>query len=136
MASPDFSEFDFSEGIARLRDGMSGNTADHVPFIQQSHEFNMKFAGINARKYYSDPEKLIYGAFKTTRDMRFEVPDYCWDSYNIEAEALGSELITFDDLTPAIDNITPLIRTEADLAKLKPPVPGRSGRMGFAYDVA
>ena len=134
MARYDFSEFDFSEGFDLQRRGFLGGTAEHVPFIQQSHEFNMKYSGINAREYYSDPEKLTYGAFRTAKDIGFETPDCCWDSYNIEAEAIGATLITFDDLTPAIDNITPLVRTEKDLAKLKPPVPGKSGRMGFAYD--
>lgn len=108
----DFSEFDFSEGFDLLRKGFFGDTAEHVPFVQQSHEFNMKYSGINAREYYSNPEKLIYGAFHTAKDMGFETPDYCWDSYNIEAEAIGATLITFDDLTPAIDNINPLVRTE------------------------
>ncbi len=136
MTRFDFSEFDFSEGFERFHKGFFGNSADHVPFIQQSHEFNMKYSGINAREYYSNPEKLIYGSFRTTKDFGFETPDICWDSYNIEAEALGSTLITFDDLTPAIDNITPIVTTEKDLAALKPPVPGQSGRMGFAYDAA
>ena len=136
MTDYDFSEFDFSEGFELLRKGFSGNTAEHVPFVQQSHEFNMKYTGINAREYYSNPEKLIYGAFRTAKDMGFETPDYCWDAYNVEAEAIGATLITFDDLTPAIDNINPMVRTEKDLAKLKAPVPGKSGRMGFAYNTA
>ena len=131
-----FDEFDFSAGFERLKKGFLGNQADHVPYVQQSHEFNMRHAGISGKDYYANPEKLVWGALKTAHDMGFDTPDGCWDSYNLEAEALGATLITFDDLTPAIDNVVPTIRDGRDLARLKPPVPGQSGRMGFAYDAA
>ncbi|MEM7224787.1 MAG: cobalamin-dependent protein [Pseudomonadota bacterium] len=129
----DFSAFDFSAGFRLLRDGFLSDKAEQVPFIQQSHEFNMKYAGLNAREYYSNPEALLYGAFKTAHEVGFDTPDYCWDSYNVEAEALGAKLVMFDDLTPAIDNVEPLVRQEKDLARLKAPVPGKSGRMAFAF---
>ncbi len=135
MTQFDFSAFDFSEGFTRLRQGFVEGRADQVPFIQQSHEFNMRHSGFSGREYYSNPEKLIYGAFKTAQDVGFETPDYCWDSYNIEAEAMGANLAMFEELTPAINNIEPLVRNERDLAKLRAPNPGLSGRMPFVFDV-
>jgi 5-methyltetrahydrofolate--homocysteine methyltransferase len=130
----DFSDFDFSEGFERLRNGFLGDTADHVPFIQQSHEFNMAYSGIDAREYYSDPEAINYGAFLTAQEVGFEIPDGIWDCYNIEAEALGVPVVWFDDMIPALNNTTALVTCEADLAKLPKLIPGQSGRMGFAYD--
>ena len=88
MGGFDFDAFDFSEGFERLRRGFLGNAADHVPFIQQSHEFNMRYSGFPGWDYYSNPEKLVYGALKTAQAFAFETPDGCWDSYNVEAEAL------------------------------------------------
>jgi 5-methyltetrahydrofolate--homocysteine methyltransferase len=133
FSATDFSAFDFSAGYERLRRGFLLGEADQVPFIQQSHEFNMNYAGIDARDYYANPEAFIYGAFKTAHELGFDTPDICWDSYNIEAEALGAKLVTFPDLTPAIDNVEPLVRNERDLARLRPPKPGVSGRMPFAF---
>ena len=37
-------------------------------------------------------------------EMGFDVPDLCWDVYNIEAEALGQKVVFFEDNIPALDN--------------------------------
>lgn len=135
MTRFDFSEFDFSAGYEMLADGFFSNTADQIPFVQQCHEFSMQYMGINAWTFYSDPESFVYGSFKTARDLGFDTPDLCWDAYNVEAEAIGCNLVKFDDLTPAIENSSPLISCEKDLAKLKP-LDLSAGRIPFAMDVS
>jgi len=135
MTKYDFSEFDFSAGYKLLEDGFEANRADQIPFVQQCHEFNMHHMGYNARTFYADPEQFVYGALKTAKDFGFDTPDLCWDAYNVEAEAIGCKLVTFDDLTPAIDNTTPLVTSEKDLARLKP-VDLNAGRIPFAMDVS
>ncbi len=135
MTKFDFSEFDFSAGYELLAQGFENNTADQIPFVQQCHEFSMKYMAMNAWTFYSDPESFVYGSMKTAHDMKFDTPDLCWDAYNIEAEAIGCKLVTFDDLTPAIDNTTPLVSCEKDLAKLKP-LDVSAGRVPFAMDVS
>lgn len=135
MAKYDFSEFDFSAGYKMLEDGFLDNKAEHIPFVQQCHEFNMKHIGANAWKFYSDPETFLYGALKTAKDFNFDTPDLCWDAYNIEAEAIGCDIAKFDDLTPAIDNTKPMITCEKDLAKMKP-LDLNAGRIPFAMDVS
>lgn len=135
MAKYDFSEFDFSAGYKMLEDGFLDNKAEHIPFVQQCHEFNMKHIGVNAWKFYSDPETFLYGALKTAKDFKFDTPDLCWDAYNIEAEAIGCNIAKFDDLTPAIDNTNPMITSEKDLAKMKP-LDLTAGRIPFAMDVS
>ena len=131
----EFSEghYDFSEGFARLRADQQGQ-AEHAPFIQQSHEFNMKLTGTNARDYYSNPEALVHGACRAALEMGFDLPDLCWDAYNIEAEALGAKVVMFDDLCPALDNLDPIVTSEKDLARLKSPDPARHGRMPFVFE--
>ncbi len=135
MSKFDFSEFDFSAGYEMLDKGFLTNETDQIPFVQQCHEFNMRYTGINAWTFYSDPESFVYGAMKTAKDFNFDTPDLCWDAYNIEAEAIGCKLVKFDDLTPAIDNTTPLVTCEKDLAKLKP-VDLSAGRIPFAMEVS
>ncbi len=135
MTNHDFSQFDFTAGYELLENGFLNNQTDKIPFVQQCHEFNMAYTGINAWEFYSNPESFVFGAMKTARDLNFDTPDLCWDAYNIEAEAIGCRLIKFDDLTPAIDNTTPLVTCEKDLAHLKP-INLNAGRVPFAMDVS
>jgi 5-methyltetrahydrofolate--homocysteine methyltransferase len=135
MTKYDFSEFDFSDGYKMLDEGFLNNKAEHIPFVQQCHEFSMKYMGTNAWKFYSDPESFLYGSLKTADDFGFDTPDLCWDAYNVEAEAIGCDIAKFDDLTPAIDNTNPLVTCEKDLARLKP-LDLNAGRIPFAMDVS
>jgi len=135
MTNKDFTEFDFSAGYEMLENGFLDNKAEQIPFVQQCHEFNMKYMGTNAWTFYSDPEAFVYGAMKTAHDLNFDTPDLCWDAYNVEAEAIGCDIAKFDDLTPAIDNTTALVTCEKDLAKLKP-LDLTAGRIPFAMDVS
>lgn len=135
MTKYDYSEFDFSAGYGRLDKGFMSNAAAQIPFVQQCHEFNMRYVNANAWEFYSNPEVFVHGAMKTAHDMQFDMPDLCWDAYNIEAEALGCKIAKFDDLTPAIDNTSPMIRSEKDLAGLKP-IDLTAGRIPFAMNVS
>jgi hypothetical protein len=121
-------ELDFSEGFARL-DAAFGTGSKEVPFIAQMHEFAMKDRGISGREFYTNAKSLVRGILEVSRDYGFDVPTLIWDGYNIEAEALGANLVLFDDMAPAIDNVDPLIRTGKDLASLKAPDPYSSARM-------
>jgi len=145
MSKFDFSKFDFTAGYEVFDKGFLLNETDQIPFVQQCHEFNMKYMADNAGQtpgwdanawtFYSDPEHFVYGALKTARDFAFDTPDLCWDAYNIEAEAIGCKLVKFDDLTPAIENSNPLVTCEKDLAKLKP-IDLTAGRVPFAMEVS
>ena len=135
MTKFDFSEFDFSAGYELLENGFLSNKADQIPFVQQCHEFSMRHMGTNAWTFYSDPETFVYGALKTAHDFGFDTPDMCWDAYNVEAEAIGCAIAKFDDLTPAIDNTSPLVTCELDLARLKP-LDLNAGRIPFAMNVS
>ncbi len=126
-------EFDFSEGFERL-DAAFGEGAEVVPFIAQMHEFAMRVKGISGRKFYTDAKTLVRGTAEVSRDFGFDVPTLFWDGYNVEAEALGANLVLFDDMAPAIDNVDPLIKTEKDLAKLKSPDPYTAGRMPMVME--
>ena len=126
-------EFDFSAGFKRLSDAANG-TSDVIPFCAQMHEFSMQHMGVAARDFYSKPELLARGQVQTAADFGFDAPDLGWDVYNIEAEALGQKMVYFDDRAPACDNSDPIIKTAADLARLKAPDPYSSGRMPVTFE--
>ncbi len=128
------SEFDFGEGY-RMLDAAFGEGSDSIPFIVQMHEFAMKYCGIPGHEFYSDAEVFVRGVLKTAKDFKFDVPSHIWDVYNVEAEALGANLVLFEDMAPAIDNVEPLIGSEQDLARLKTPDPSKDGRMPFVQEV-
>ncbi len=127
-------EFDFKAGYEPLEAAMTAGS-QVVPFIAQMHEFAMANTETRGDLFYSDAETFVRGLCTTARDYGFDTPSFIWDAYNIEAEALGAKLVLFEDMAPALDNVTPLIASEADLAKLRSPDPATAGRMPFAAEV-
>ena len=127
-------EFDFEAGYQRLEAAMNGG-AQEVPFIVQMHEFAMAHMGQAGHEFYTNPEAFVRGICRTTVDYRFDTPSFIWDVYNVEAEALGLPLVLFEDMAPALDNVKPLIITEADLASLGSPDPATAGRMPMVAEI-
>ena len=127
-------EFDFEVGYGRFEAAMDGG-ADQVPFIVQMHEFAMAHMGQPGHVFYTDPRTFVRGICQTTVDYRFDTPSFVWDVYNVEAEALGLPLVLFEDMAPALDNVVPLIESEADLARLKTPDPSSAGRMPMVAEI-
>ncbi len=128
------SEYDFSEGIARLSLSMTSG-CDEVPFIAQMHEFAMRESGIPGDEFYLDAKKFVRGICQTSESFGFDTPSFLWDVYNVEAEALGCRLATFKDMAPAIESTVPLVATEKDLAGLKAPDPWSTGRMPMVMEI-
>ena len=126
--------FDFEFGYAGLAEAMSRG-ASIVPFIAQMHEFAMRVSGEPGHKFYSDAETFVRGICETARDYGFDTPSFIWDAYNVEAEALGVNLVLFEDMAPALDNVEPFIRNENDLASLKSPDPSSAGRMPMVAEI-
>jgi len=127
-------KFDFSEGVNRLSTAMTTGGKE-VPFIAQMHEFAMRESGIPGDEFYLDAKKFVRGICETTERFGFDTPSFLWDVYNIEAEALGCQLVTFKDMAPAIENTKPLVSTEKDIARLKAPDPYSSGRMPMVMEI-
>jgi len=127
-------KFDFSEGVNRLSTAMTTGGKE-VPFIAQMHEFAMRESGIPGDEFYLDAKKFVRGVCETTERFGFDTPSFLWDVYNVEAEALGCQLVTFKDMAPAIENTQPLVSTEKDIARLKAPDPYSSGRMPMVMEI-
>ncbi len=127
-------KFDFSEGLDRLSAAMTTGAAE-VPFIAQMHEFAMRESGIPGHEFYTDAKKFVHGIAEVSQRFGFDTPGFCWDVYNIEAQALGCTLVTFEDMAPAIGNTSALVKNEKDLAKLKAPDPYSSARMPMVFEI-
>ena len=126
--------FDFSAGQARLDTAMTSGVTE-VPFIAQMHEFAMRESGIPGDEFYTDAKKFVRGISETAEKFEFDTPSFIWDVYNVEAQALGCNFVTFKDMAPAIENADPLIGCEADLARLAAPDPYSSGRMPMVFEI-
>ena len=127
-------KFDFSENIQLLNNAMTIG-AKEIPFIAQMHEFAMRESGIPGDLFYTDAKKFVRGTLEVTERFGFDTPSFIWDVYNVEAQALGCSFVTFKDMAPAIENVSPLVNCEADIAKLKVPDPYSSGRMPMVFEI-
>jgi uroporphyrinogen decarboxylase len=77
----------------------------------------------------------VTGLIQTAEDFDFDVPGLGYDVYNIEAEALGQQLVFSEKQTPAIPTASRLLREKKGIVRLKPPRSGSSGRMPFVLDI-
>ncbi len=128
-------EYDFSKGVEQYKRIIDGGEADWVPVTTQMAEFCMVYGGHNGHEFFSNPELFVRGSLDVQREMGFHVPDMVWDVYSVEAEALGGDMAWFDELYPALDNTTVIIRDEKDLARIKAPDPFKTGRMPWVLEV-
>jgi uroporphyrinogen-III decarboxylase len=123
----------FQKGYVRLQKAIEG-IPDCVPFTSQMHEFAMAWSGTQGGKFYTDASALVTGIVKTAEDFDFDLPGLGYDVYNIEAEALGQQLVFNERQSPAINNAFRLLREKKDLLRLLPPIPGSSARMPFVLN--
>ncbi len=121
----DFSNF--QEGSARLRLSMAG-LADRVPVFGQLHEFAAEHLGIPRREFFTRPDLSVPALLQTQSDFDIDVASITFDVYNIEAEALGQELVWIDGCMPDVDRSKPLIRDRSDLARIRTPDFETAGR--------
>ena len=122
---PDFSHF--QEGSARLRRAMTG-LADRVPVFGQLHEFAAEHLGIPRQEFFTRPDLSVPALLQTQNDFGIDVASVTFDVYNIEAEALGQELVWIDGCMPDVDRSKPLIRDRSDLGRIRTPDFETAGR--------
>ncbi|MBW2411777.1 MAG: hypothetical protein JRF72_18430, partial [Deltaproteobacteria bacterium] len=122
---PDFSSF--QEGAQRFDRAMQG-IPDRVPVCAQMHEFAMQEIGSRPTEFYRNPEVLVYGTLEVQDKFGIDVPVLDYDVYNIEAEAIGQEIVFGDDHMPDVDRTRPMIRDRDDLQKIRTPDFDKDGR--------
>ncbi len=117
----------FKEGSRRYTRAMAG-VPDRVPVYAQMHEFVLHELGADPRRFYTDPELLVRGTLEVMAAYGIDMPVLDYDVYNIEAEALGQEIIYPQEGMPDVDRTKPLIREKADLEKIQLPDFEKDGR--------
>ncbi len=127
MIKSDLASF-FQEGQQRYQAAMTG-IPDRVPVFAQLHEFASKQLNISPKKFYTTPELLVQGSLEITADYGIDVAVLDYDVYNIEAEALGQEIIYSEDIIPDVDRTNPIIRDKSDLKMIRTPNFEKDGRL-------
>ncbi len=120
-------------GFARMIAGIYG-TPDRVPIICQPYTYAMGMHGLSAKRFFTEPRTFVHASYNMANYFGFDFWSPVFDIYNIEADALGQKLIWRDGSEPDVDTADPLIKEEGDLDRLRPPVPGKDGRMPYVLD--
>lgn len=121
------------DGFERLIAGIFG-IPDRVPVMVQPYTYAMGMHGLKSDTFFREPEPFINASANMASYFGFDFWSPVFDFYNIEAEALGQRLIWRENSEPDVDTREPLISSEGDLRRLKPPVPGESGRMPYVLE--
>ncbi|MFW6113854.1 MAG: uroporphyrinogen decarboxylase family protein, partial [Actinomycetota bacterium] len=121
------------DGFERLIAGIYGRP-DRLPVITQPYTYAMGLHGLAGHRFFSEPEPFVNASYNMATYFGFDFWTPVFDFYNIELEALGQKLIWRDRSEPDVDSSNPLIKGEEDLSGLRPPTPGRDGRMPYVLE--
>ena len=117
----------FHEGVHRYHAALTGKP-DRVPVFAQMHEFVWHELKLAPNQFYTSPERLVKGSLEVMETYGIDVPVLDYDVYNIEAEALGKDVIHSGSGMPDVDRTKPLIRDRSDLKKIRTPDFEKDGR--------
>jgi len=106
----------------------------YVPIFAQIQDHAAWLAGVSIKEYLTNSQTFVKTAILVSEYYQLEFPMLVYDAYNIEVEALGQKLIHSDRCLPAVDPADPLVKSPADLARLRAPDPDRDGRMPFVRE--
>lgn len=100
----------------------------------QIHEYAMTSSGIHGKEFYRNGKILVGTIMDVAQKYGLDDPHIGYDTYNIEAEAMGMKVKYFENKVPALVG-EPLVNKKKDLKNLTPPNPGIDGRMPFVLEV-
>jgi uroporphyrinogen-III decarboxylase len=124
----------FQEGLRRYHAAMTGRP-DRVPLFAQIHEFALHELNLSPENFYTSPQLIINGCLEVMEAYGIDVPVLDYDVYNIEAEALGQDVIYSDTSMPDVDRTKPLIRDRSDLKKIRTPDFEKDGRFPVVLEM-
>ena len=111
------------------------NDERHVYIGAQSNDHSAYIAGVSPKRFFTDALTFARVQLLVTEYYQLDVVSNFWDVYNIEAEALGQKVVFPTSGIPDVDRTQPLIRTPADLDRIAPPDPYKSGRMPWVREI-
>jgi len=101
----------------------------------QSNDHSAHLSGVSPKQFFTDAYTFTKVQLLVTEYYRFDVPSNFWDVYNVEAEAMGQPLVYPPEGIPDVDRTRPLIAEPADLDRISPPDPEKSGRLPWIQKV-
>jgi uroporphyrinogen-III decarboxylase len=107
----------------------------HLVVGAQSNDHSAHLAGIPTERFFTDAATFVRVQLLVTEYYKLDILSNFWDVYNIEAEALGQKVVYHPGGIPDTDRTRPLIGTPADLDRLAPPDPYKSGRMPWVLEI-
>jgi uroporphyrinogen-III decarboxylase len=121
------------DGFERVIAGIYGRP-DRVPLLLQPYTYAMAMHGLTSDRFFRDAEPFINASWNMANYFGVDFWSPVFDFYNIELDALGQKLIWRGNSEPDVDTSAPLIASPSDLDRLRPPVPGTSGRMPYVLE--
>ena len=107
----------------------------HIPIGAQSNDHSAYIAGISSRDFFTNAFLFARVQLLVSEYYQFDVVSNFWDVYNIEAEALGQNVVYPLNGIPDVDRTKPLISTPTDFDRITPPDPYVSGRMPWVGQI-
>ena len=105
-----------------------GEIPPRVPFVPVIYEHAASLLGVTPTVLAQDEDLIVKGQLTAYELYKQDLVSVGVDIYNIEAEALGSKIVYFEDLSiPSVSGT--IISGIEDLKKLKVPDPAADGRM-------
>jgi len=124
----------FQQGANRFDTAMK-SISDRVPVCAQMHEFTMKEIKATAKEFYTTANLLPTATLEIQEKYGIDVPVLDYDVYNIEAEAIGQEIVFSDHHMPDVDRSRPIIRDRSDLKKIHTPDFDSEGRFANVIEM-
>jgi uroporphyrinogen decarboxylase len=110
--------------------------ADRIPFVPAIYEHKGALVGKSPSEICRNAEYLHASLLKELEVYDADMLVIGIDVYNVEAEALGCQVVYFEDSNDVPGIVKPVIDSPAGLARLGLPDPERDGRMPIYLDVA
>ena len=109
--------------------------ARHVFIGAQSNDHSARLARVSSKRFFTDAHTFTRAQLLVSEFYTVDSPINFWDVYNIEAEALGQRIVYHPGGIPDADRTRPLIKAPADLDRIAPPDPYKSGRMPWVRQI-
>ena len=116
----------FREGLERMKKAQTG-VPDRVPVYAQMAHHSAGLAGETTYDFFTNAEIFLCCELFADELYGFDAPTISYDCYNIEAEALGAQLLFNEDEVPEVNPGRPLLSSVSNYTKLKVPKPGNNG---------
>jgi uroporphyrinogen decarboxylase len=110
--------------------------ADRIPFVPAIYEHKGALIGKSPSEICRNADYLHVGLLKELETYDADMLVIGIDVYNVEAEALGCQVVYFEDTNDCPGIVEPVIDSPSGLSKLGVPDPEKAARMPVYLEVA